>query len=118
MPKFACGAKHHSMTEKFTRIITSSEEGSLERQCGDVLGRIGNEYVPVSVVYFFAASGTEAYLSCDRILRSMTSAAFPECPLVSLVAQRPMEGRLVAEVVYLKDVGEVERHGDYLVIRS
>ncbi len=42
MPKFACGAKHHSMTEKFTRIITSSEEGSLERQCGDVLGRIGN----------------------------------------------------------------------------
>lgn len=105
------------MTDKFTRIITSSVEGSLERQCGDILGAVGNEYVPVSVTYFFAVAGAEDYLSCYRTLRSMTSAVMPES-LVSLVAQRPMDGRLVAEVVYLKERADVERCGDYLVIRS
>lgn len=107
-----------SMTEKFTRIITSSVDGTLECQCGDILGRIGNEYVPVSIVFFFGIAGTEAYLSCDTVLRSMAAASLPECPLVSLVAQRPMDGRLVAEVLYLKGESEIERHPDYLVLRS
>ena len=107
-----------SMTEKFTEIITSSVDGTLEDQCRDILGRIRNEYVVVSVVYFFSAIDTDAYMSNDRILHSVTASVFSESPLISCVAQRPMDGRLVAEVVYLRGNVVVERHGDYSVLRS
>ena len=118
MTKFVVGSINISMTEKFTGIITSSVDGALEKQCHDILSRIGNEYVAVSIVYFFAAIDTDTYMTNDRILHSVTAAVFPECPLVSCVAQRPMSGRLVAEVVYLKEYAVVERHEDYTVLRS
>ena len=106
------------MTEKFTEIITSSVDGTLEEQCRDILARACNEYVVVSIVYFFAAKDTDVYISDDRILHSVTDSVFSECPLVSCVAQRPMDGRLVAEVTYLKGGAEIERHDDYSVLRS
>lgn len=106
------------MTEKFTGIIISSVDGTLEEQCRDILGRIDNEHVVVSIVYFFAAIDTETYLSNDRILHLVTASAFPESPLVSCVAQRPMGGRLVAEVTCLKEAAVLERHEDYSVLRS
>lgn len=107
-----------SMTEKFTGIITSSVDGDLEEQCRDIIGRIRNEYIVVSIVYFFAAVDTDAYMLNDGILHSATASFFSECPLVSYVAQKPMGGRLVAEVVYLKDSAVIERHEDYLLLRS
>ena len=108
------------MTEKFTEIITSSVDGTLEEQCRDILARACNDYVVVSIVYFYAAVEVDGYMSNDRILHSVTDFVFSECPLVSCVAQRPMDGRLVAEVTYLKGGAEIEieRHDDYLVLRS
>ena len=106
------------MTEKFTRIITSSVDGALEEQCRNILGRIDNEYIVISIVYFYVAADTNAYMSNDVILHSVTASFFSECPLVSCVAQRPMSGRLVAEVVYMKDSAVIERHEDYLLFRS
>ncbi len=106
------------MTEKFTEIITSSVDGALEDQCRDILGGIGNEYIVISIVYFFAAPDAETYLSNDRILHFATDTALKDRPLVSYVAQRPMGGRLVAEILYLKDNAGIERNEDYLVLRS
>lgn len=107
-----------SMTEKFTEIITSSVDGALEKQCRDILGRTRNEYIVVSIVYFYAAVDTDAYMSNNGILHAVTASFFFECPLVSCVTQRPMGGRLVAEVVYLKDTAAIERHDDYLLLHS
>lgn len=118
MTKFVVGSMNISMTEKFSGIITSSVDGALEEQCRDILGRIDNEYTVISIVYFYAAADTDAYLLNDRIFHSVTAAVFPECPLVSCVAQRPMSGRLVAEVAYLKESAVFERHEDYSVLRS
>ena len=106
------------MTEKFTEIITSSVDGTMERQCREILGRIDNECVVISIVYFYAAVDTDAYMSNDEILLSVTASFFSDCPLVSCVAQKPMSGRLVAEVVYLKGNAKIERHEDYSVLRS
>jgi len=106
------------MTEKSTEIVVSSVDGELAVQCRDILGRIDNEYVVISIVYFFAAEGTPAYKTNDRILHSVTTTFFTERPMVSYVAQRPMDGRLVAEVTYLKGGAEIERNDDYFVLRS
>ena len=106
------------MTEKFTEIITSSVDGDLERQCADILGRIGNEYITASIVYFFESLDEETYLSNDHILHSTTISVLKDCPLVSYVSQRPMGGRLVAEILYIKGTPKVERYEDYLVLRS
>lgn len=106
------------MTEKFTEIITSSVDGALEMQCADILEKIGNEYIIASITYFYAASDTKTYLSNDHILHSTTSSVLKDCPLVSYVSQRPMGGKLVAEILYLMDAPEIERHEDYLILRS
>lgn len=106
------------MTEKFTEIITSSVDGDLERQCADILGMIGNEYITASIVYFFEASDEETYRSNDHILHSTTISVLKDCPLVSYVSQRPMVGRLVAEILYIKGTPKVERYEDYLVLHS
>lgn len=109
---------HVLMTEKFTEIIASSVDGTLEEQCRDILGRVDDEHAVVSIVYFFAAVDTDAYMSNDRSLRDVTASVLSECPLVSCVAQRPMDGRLVAEIVYLKEPAVTQRHEDYFVLRS
>lgn len=109
---------HVLMTEKFTEIIASSVDGTLEEQCRDILGRVDNEHAVVSIVYFFAAIDTDAYMSNDRSLRDVTASVLSECPLVSCVAQRPMDGLLVAEIVYLKEPAVTQRHEDYFVLRS
>lgn len=106
------------MTEKFTGIITSSIDGALEDQCRDILGRIDNEHVVISIVYFYSAVDTNAYILNEGILHSVTASFFSECPLASCVAQKPMGERLVAEVIYLKGNAMIERHEDYLVLRS
>ena len=49
MSKFALGSTTFFMTEKFTEIITSTVDGALERQCADILERIGYEYIIASI---------------------------------------------------------------------
>ena len=106
------------MTEKFTEIITSSVDGRLDRQCLDILGRLDRDHSVISVVYFFAAGSDEVCLLNGHILQSTTASALRDCPLVSYVPQRPMGGRLVAEILYIKGNPEVEMREDYVVLRS
>ncbi len=106
------------MTDKFTGIITSSVDGDLERQCADILGRIGNEYITASIVYFFEAPDEETYISNEHILHSTTISVLKDCPIVSYVSQRPMGGRLVAEILYIKGTPKIEKYEDYLVLGS
>lgn len=103
------------MTEKFTEIITSTVDGALERQCVDILERIGNEYIIASITYFFEASDEDTYLLNDHILQSATSSVLKDCPLVSYVSQKPMGERLVAEILYIKGTPKVKRYEDYFV---
>ena len=107
------------MTEKFTEIITSSVDGALERQCVDILEKVGNEHIIASIVYFFEAESENTYLLNDHILQSVTSSIlFKDCPLVSYVSQKPMGGRLVAEVLYIKGRPKVKKYEDYYVLCS
>lgn len=106
------------MTKKFTGIISSSVDGTLDEQCRDILGRTDNGHVVVSIVYFFAAADMGIYTSKDKVLRDVTASCFSECPLISCIAQRPMGGRLAAEIVYLEEPAATERHEDYFVLRS
>ena len=106
------------MTEKFTEIITSSVDGRLDRQCLDILGRLDRDHSVISVVYFFAAGSDEVCLLNGHILQSTTASALRDCPLVSYVPQRPMGGRLVAEILYIKGTPKVERDEDYFVLCS
>ncbi len=106
------------MTEKFTEIITSSVDGALEGQCVDILERIDNEYITTSITYFFEAVDDDTYLLNDHTLKSATSSVLKDCPLVSYVSQKPMGGRLVAEILYIKGRPKVERHEDYYVFYS
>ena len=118
MPKLAVGSNQFSMTEKFTEIITSSVDGRLDRQCLDILGRLDKDHSVISVVYFFAAGSDEVCLLNGHILQSTTASALRDCSLVSYVPQRPMGGRLVAEILYIKGNPEVEMREDYVVLRS
>lgn len=118
MPKLAVGSNQFSMTEKFTEIITSSVDGRLDRQCLDILGRLDKDHSVISVVYFFAAGSDKVCLLNGHILQSTTASALRDCPLVSYVPQRPMCGRLVAEILYIKGNPEVEMREDYVVLRS
>lgn len=118
MPKLAVGSNQFSMTEKFTEIITSSVDGRLDRQCLDILGRLDRDHSVISVVYFFAAGSDEVCLLNGHILQSTTASALRDCPLVSYVPQRPMGGRLVAEILYIKGNPEVEMREDCVVLRS
>lgn len=118
MPKLAVGSNQFSMTEKFTEIITSSVDGRLDRQCLDILGRLDKDHSVISVVYFFAAGSYKVCLLNGHILQSTTASALRDCPLVSYVPQRPMGGRLVAEILYIKGNPEVEMREDYVVLRS
>lgn len=106
------------MTEKFTEIITSTVDGALERQCADILERIGYEYIIASITYFFEASDEDTYLLNNHILQSATSSVLKDCPLVSYVSQKPMGERLVAEILYIKGTPKVERDEDYFVLCS
>lgn len=105
------------MTEKNIMVLTARSEGPLEVQCKDIIDQIENPLTTLGIVFFHDAGNLEEYLEKDRILQEVCKEYLGEDkPLVSFVAQAPVDGRLTAEVFTIKGAGEIECNGDYLLV--
>ena len=107
------------LSEKKLIISTTSFKGTLAEQCRRILDRTDPDRIVLSLVFFF---DVESACSYDSAMSAITG----ECrrffglrmPMVTCVAQKPLESALSAEVLYLHGNGTVEFNDDYLVIRS
>ena len=107
------------LSEKKLIISTTSFKGSLAEQCRRILDRTDPDRIVLSLVFFFDVEAAGSYDSAMSAITGECRRFFGmRMPMVTCVAQKPLESALSAEVLYLHGNGTVEFNDDYLVIRS
>ena len=107
------------ISEKILEISTTSLEGTLEVQCRSILDRMDAGKIVLSLVFFFDVEAAGSYEHAKDVITGECRRFFgSRMPMVTCVAQKPLEVSLSAEVLYLSGDGTVEYNEDYLVIRS
>ncbi len=109
------------MTEKFTRIVTSSVDGPLASQCKSILEQTDRNGAAISIVFFFTAETQDDFRENKAALCSAVGSFYgnAEAPQVTYVAQGTPDDRLAAEVLYLNSRdAEIIRKDGYTVLCS
>ena len=107
------------ISEKILEISTTSLEGTLKEQCRSILDRMDAGKIVLSLVFFFDVEAAGPYEHAKDVITGECRRFFgSRMPMVTCVAQKPLEASLSAEVLYLSGDGTVEYNEDYLVIRS
>lgn len=107
------------MFNKEQKIILSKVSGTIEEMCLSILTQITEKEV-IKISFFCDAMNNDVYLQNIATLKDAVSRFYPtDTPLVSYIAQESYTGKLVAEVLFLKDSNtSIERHRNYIVLKS
>ena len=104
------------ITEKNLKILSTSLTGTVACRCEDILSQVARDKIVLEIVFFLDKEDFEA--GKDEI-KEICAARFGKAmPMITIIAQKPLDSTLSAEVLYLRGEGTVEYNGDYLLIRN
>lgn len=104
------------ITEKYLKILSSVQKGPLQDRCRDILSQVAGNQIVLEIVFFLYP---EEFNRGEETIPAECRRRFGKAmPMVTCIAQKPLEATLAAEVLYLRDDGIVEYSEDYLLIRN
>lgn len=105
--------------DKYLKIISTGIQGNLSSRCRDILEKVDKGQMVLGIVFFFEASGLDDYLESEVAIDEACREHFGKAaPVVTCVAQKPIDATLTAEVLFLREDATVEYSEDYIVIRG
>ena len=106
-------------TDIFLKILSSKDQGGILESCRDILSKVDRRQRVLGMVFFLDAQNQEDYLEREASIEKACREYFGGVmPMITCVAQKPVDASLTAEVLYLMSDGWVEYNDDYLVIHT
>ena len=106
-------------TDIFLKILSSKDQGGILESCRDILSKVDRRQRVLGMVFFLDAQNQEDYLEREASIEKACREYFGGVmPMITCVAQKPVDASLTAEVLYLMSDGWVEYNEDYLVIHT
>lgn len=106
------------MTDKKQKIFFSSKE-NFDEMCLDLLKQIGTADKLLKITIFNAPADNEEYMFNLRQFTDCVKDYFgQEAPLTAYVAQPCVTARMAAEVTYMPEEVEYERHDGYTLLHG
>ena len=101
------------------RILQSNYADSALAERDILQQLVQSGLTPVRVAFFTDVANNEDYLAQWERIVSLCNEIYANCkPMVVLIAQPPLNARLLAEVTYVEDDCKIVYNNDYIVIND